>query len=95
MLKKVLVIFFSLLLLHRTAFPGTPRPYKTVSKAVVNGYLQTITTYYTPVVKYKKVATLKNVFKNGVLLRQDVVYETRPVVTWKKRSQYDYSPLIK
>lgn len=89
------LIFILVLFIPYGIFCGTPKPYKTVSKAVVNGYLQTITTYYTPVIKYKKVAVLKNHYRNGLIYKQDVVYEDRAVVSWKKRSVYEYSPLIK
>lgn len=94
-MKQFKIVFLLLFIPFIALYSGTPKPYKTISKAVVNGYLQTITTYYTPTVRYKLVAVMKNFYKDGIVYKRDVAYEKRPVVTWKKRSEYKYEPLIK
>ncbi|MDP4174005.1 MAG: hypothetical protein Q8933_08565 [Bacteroidota bacterium] len=94
-IKQLKIVFLLLFIPFIALYPGTPKPYKTISKSVVNGYLQTITTYYTPTVRYKQVAVMKNFYKDGIVYKRDVAYEKRPVVTWKKRSEYKYEPLIK
>ena len=98
-MSKVLKISFLLLFIflkvQSRVFPGIPGSYKTESKAVINGYILTVTTWYTPDIKYKKVAMLRNVYSGGILVGQSIYYETLPVISWKRRINYRYDPLIK
>ena len=94
---RVLLIVFTSLILFNSCFTQTKeyKPVKKVYTAIIGNKIKKTTVTYIPTVKYKDVAVINDIYKDGVKTKSFITYKKKKVIYWRSKTKNSYSTLVK
>lgn len=94
---RVLVILFTSLVLYSSYFAQTKeyKPVKKVYTSIVGNKIKKTIVTYIPSVKYKDVAVINDIYKDGVKTKSYITYKKKKIIYWRSKTKNIYSTLVK